>query len=220
MNKRSAAIHSGVQPEPAWASEVLQGLAYWIGYSRAYYRHYHLLEAAITAELCNLLNAKINSGGENLYLCAEVPYRKLLSKKNQRSDDNRRLDLLITSKPEKNCANSDNFSKTGKIAIEVKRGDAPKSEITRDLRRLAELKSANSNLRTFLIIAGESKLPKQYAWFNRPKMKKGLQANRSVQSLPNSEKQPAIEFKVRRVCKAMATTAPKSLHTAMLVEVW
>ena len=39
----------------SWMEATLQGLAFWIGHRRAFFRHYPLPEEALVAEDCNFL---------------------------------------------------------------------------------------------------------------------------------------------------------------------
>lgn len=203
-------------PIPAWTDEVLQGLAYWIGYRRSYYRHYPLLEGAITAELCNLLNGKLDHHSDGRLFC-EVPYKNTYLESLTRGEpDAIRIDLLIAEEnaPIKD-ARKHIFLDTAKIAIEVKRGNASTFEITKDLFRLANLNAMRPDIRTFLLIVSESKLPSQYDWFSDPKDGDDVSAARNPISIDGANS----VMKVRRICKAMGSLKAKAFHSAILIEV-
>lgn len=76
---------------PSWTDTVLHGLSYWIGHRRSYFGDYPLLEGAITAEMCNLINSKIDHSNDG-YLYCEVVYRHITG---VIEPDHRRVDLLI-----------------------------------------------------------------------------------------------------------------------------
>lgn len=198
---------------PSWISDVMQGLCYWIGYRRTYYRHHKLVEGAITAELSNLINSKIN---HDQYIHCEALYKNLGLRFPSGMARNFRLDLLITKSNEKNIKLFD-----GDVAIEVKRGVAPKKEILEDLRWLLMLKRANRNLRTYLLIVSEGEPPKQFEWFSKKSDGKiELKASRKVFKFDGIKPSTKGKCKVRRVCKAIASTKPKQSHTAVLIEVF
>lgn len=98
---------------PYWAEDVLQGIAFWIGHRRTYYRYHPLTEGAITAELCNLLNAKLRNGEQ---LTCEVMYRKLIKKTGTKWGDER-VDLLIEQS--RNCVSSKDGDHNPVAVIEV-----------------------------------------------------------------------------------------------------
>lgn len=137
----------------------LQGLAFWIGYSRAYFRHYELSEASLISELCSLVQAKLP---ESLRLYPEVMYSHLLKSESKYLSGKCRADLVILdgdhSSPYKN-----NISKHVQFIFEVKRYGSPTNEINEDLRRLYHFKkSCHSKSRAFLIIASEAELPTEF----------------------------------------------------------
>ena len=44
-----------------WAEPLLQGLSYWLGYSRVYYSKSLLKEGAITAEAVKIIHSKLTN---------------------------------------------------------------------------------------------------------------------------------------------------------------
>lgn len=191
-----------VESIPSWMSDVMQGICYWIGHRKSYYRQHPLSEGALTAELCNLIASGIDGT-----LSCETPYKSLV--KNLKSRE--RLDILIDE------------SVTGGqvIAIEVKRGSASKVDINKDVIRLAALKKANQQYRTFLMLVSEDKLPQQLPWIAEDQAgHTTIKANTKTIILHDESAEPYICLKVRRVCKAMGSTKPKQVHSAILVEVF
>jgi hypothetical protein len=99
--------------------------------------------------------------------------------------------------------------------IEVKRGCSSKLEITKDLERLANIKSDNPKIRTFLVVVSENKLPKQYKWFTKNEFDDDVASKKST--LMDGGQ---TEFKVRRVCKSFKSIKSQSnCNSAMLIEV-
>ena len=60
---------------PSWIERALQGITYWIGHRRCFYRSYPLSEGALVAEVCNLIHANLPDA---LSLMCEVQYSKIL----------------------------------------------------------------------------------------------------------------------------------------------
>lgn len=197
---------------PSWLSDAMQGICYWVGHRRSYYRHYSLMEGAIVAELANLIHSQI---GSNDYLFCEVPYKDLNVKNGSSNDLKTRLDLLVSHEPVDGKYDSQNL-----IAIEVKRGTASMEAINQDIIRLANLKRVRPEIATFLMIVSENKLPTQRPWIKKDEdgtLK--IMANSLAMDLADQTGKVVARYKVRRVCKALASTQPKSGHTAILVEV-
>ncbi len=213
---KSAGTTKVFQPVPEWAHDVLQGLAYWIGYRRCYYRSYPLLEGAITAELCELLSAKLDPGQHGKLFC-EVPYSNLTQDHTTKSEpDGMRLDLLIAKDPGKvKDSGKHNFFSSASIAIEVKRGSASTSEIVKDVSRLATLNHLRPDIRTFLLIVSEEKLPRQFGWFANSEKDHEIIAAKGVIRVDVA----SAVMKVRRVCKALGSFKATASQTAVLVEV-
>lgn len=187
---------------PNWMNDVMQGMCYWIGHRRSYYRQHPLSEGALTAELCNLIASGIDGT-----LSCETPYRSLVKDLKSRE----RLDIFVNE-----TANGGDIT-----AIEVKRGSASKIDINKDIIRLAALKKANQNYKTFLMLISEDKLPQQLPWITEDQPgHSAIKANTKKIILHDENAEPYICLKVRRVCKAMGSTKPKQVHSAILVEVF
>jgi hypothetical protein len=196
---------------PKWAEPVLHGLSYWIGHQRAYFSDYPLLEGAITAEMCSLVNSKIEHSIDG-YLYCEVMYKHLTGFEDP---DQRRADILI-AKTEKFLPNVERKDLAGTVTtvIEVKRGNVAKTEVTKDLQRLAHIKFLKPSVRAFLIIVSEGKLPNQYDWF--AESEDDVVASRRAIKI---EAKNAV-CKVRRVCKVTSSLrTQKTFHSAILIEV-
>ena len=76
---------------PSWVDSVLQGITFWLGYKRQYYRGYHLTEGAIVGELTQLLYSNIEN---NKKVICEKMYKEII----EEWDGLHRLDLLIKDK--------------------------------------------------------------------------------------------------------------------------
>jgi hypothetical protein len=193
-----------VEPLPAWTSGALQGLAFWIGHRHSLYRHYPLTEGAIVAELCNLIHSNLSS--DEMLLC-EQPYRSLIAADGKWPTAIRpgaRVDLVVA-----NRGRSKDEPPRAKFVIEVKRASGADVKIDEDLTRLAELKSLNSELRTFLFVISERSRPKRFVTESG-----GALTNR--RSIAGT----SCVFKVRRVCKATASfKKAETAHYACLIEV-
>ena len=132
---------------PEWSKEVFQGLVYWIGYKQQLYNHYPIREGEIVGETLALLSSKIDN---TFRINAEVMYKNLVDNWN----NNQRADIVISKKNE----NFD-YKKDALFVIEVKRKEASKSEVEKDLERLAKLKDKNNNLRCFLLYVSANEKP-------------------------------------------------------------
>src|SRR5262245_31830976 len=82
---------------PRWVEQALQGLAFWIGHRQAMFPNYPLAEAALVAELCNLMQA---NRPPNQILRCEQQYKYLLRQDSQRVllADLCRADLVVARK--------------------------------------------------------------------------------------------------------------------------
>jgi hypothetical protein len=143
---------SSTTKAPLWLRRALLGVCYWVGHRRAYYRRHPLMEGAIVAELCNLINANLP---EKYDLRCEVPYSSFVRVGQQTSvfTERSRVDLCITQPEEGNDP---------RFIIEVKRGSVSEVSIQADLVRLAEVKKRKRGLRTLLIGVTERLLPEPY----------------------------------------------------------
>lgn len=157
---------------PKWIDPVLQGLAYWLGYKKQFYHGHLINEGAIVSEALSLLSVNIEPV-QKIY-CEEM-YSKIVSSINRKE----RADLVIY--------------KHDKIefVIEVKRFESGKNLIDADLKKLARIKNGNIEIRCFLLLVSQKKIPFLYVNEN------GV-AYRSTLSIPDSK----FSSKVIRVCKA------------------
>ncbi len=194
---------------PDWTDCVLQGLAYWIGYKKQYYRHYPLSEGAIVGEVLSLLASNLD---RDILLESEVMFKNFCTD----WKGNGRADIVISKKN-----NQIDIQNNLNIIIEVKREEAPKHQINKDLERLAKFKEQceNSDKRCFLILVSQGKRPSDFVTENG-------NAKHAEIKIPNSK---FCIAKTRRVCKAISkfdklngnTTikAAKDAHYACLIEV-
>jgi hypothetical protein len=197
-----------IQEKPEWTDAVLQGLAYWVGYKKQYYKFYPLSEGAIVGETLSLLSSHLPKG---LRIDPEVMYKKICS---NCSSKNSRADIVISRHNKKNHDAEQDVS----CIIEVKREDAPKRQIKKDLTRLANYisKTKNEEARAFLLLVSQGKRPEDFV------TKKG---NAKHENIKIAEYEKYIA-KVRRVCKATSKfdnrnhiVAADNAHYACLIEV-
>jgi hypothetical protein len=183
---------------PRWAQPALQGLAFWIGHRRALYSDHPLAEAALVAELCNLIHAHLPR--KERQLRCEVQYSEL-KVKSAVMGPFARMDLLISARP---TPQNDQF--TPLIAIEVKRYSAPTKLIDADLQRLAAVKLARPEMRAFLVVVAEASHPKDYVSSDGDAIVKS-------QPVPNTD----FIFRVRRVLKASPSFSTDQIDNAQFV---
>jgi len=151
----------GSRKHPKWAQKALQGIAYWIGHQRCLYRDYPLAEAALVAEICNLIYTHLQ---KPRVLSCEVQYADLFKPKipptrfpNAGFGKYSRADLVIYPTKGKACP---------EFVIEVKRATAPRKLISRDLARLAAIKKSRPATRAFLFIVAEDYRPAMFVGDN------------------------------------------------------
>jgi hypothetical protein len=196
--------------------EAMQGICFWVAHRHSYYYKHPLPEGAIVAELANLIEGRLPTG-QHLY--CEIMMRHFLHEPFSQHFQDQRADLIITSAKTKPKEYKDHyFADTVNTVIEVKRGVATKALIDDDLKKLSKIKHFKPDLSTYLMVVSEYKLPRQYDWF----AKSGSKVNAAdVVATKQRIYVDAIEgdVVVRRVCKAMASSKAKQVHTAVLVEV-
>lgn len=185
-----------VEDLPDWVRPTLQGIAFWMGHRRCFYRSYPLTEGAMVAEVCNLLYANLN---QDYVLECEVQISKLLETPQQPNADvtfqRARADLVIS---EKRDLLDDAIPK---FVIEVKRGSASKGQIDADLKRLATICAKKRSIRGFLFVISEASRPARFVTDEGVSVK-------GNQNIPGTE----WFYRVRRVYKA--AHAYKSKDTA------
>ncbi|WP_116898820.1 MULTISPECIES: hypothetical protein [unclassified Wenzhouxiangella] len=189
--------------------DALQGLAFWVGYRRAYFRNYPLAEASLVAESCNLIQSKITSD-QKLY--PELLYRRLADTAGRNElGDLWRADLAILD-----AACPDPYKEhvwdAVQFVFEVKRATAPPAEIDQDLRRLLHFKEmCRHGARAFLIVASEAKLPGRFV-----DPEKG-QSRLHAHEIPET----AGVYHVRRTVKAASSFEKKeSAHFVCICEIF
>lgn len=196
-------------PHIAWMETALQGLAFWIGHRRALFRHYPLPEGALVAEACNLLQA---NKPDDLVLKPEWMYKYLVPTGRLPKDisSQARADLVVCNADARQAHRSENISDHVKLVLEVKRGDAPKHLINKDLRRLQSfLRGSSPDVRAFLLIASEANTPNMFVTDG-----KSIRGEVKIDGSPG-------HFMVRRTLKASGSFSSKaSAHYVCLVEVF
>lgn len=179
---------------PRWAEASMQGIVFWIGHRRAIFRGYLLLEAALVAEVCNLIYA--NLADDQKLLC-EQPYVQLAP--GCEIEPGCRADLVVI-----------NSQGSAEAVIEVKRGREGQGQIKKDLTRLAALKRIMPNARAMLFLISENTLPRQFVGQNGH----AIPGKHQIQD-------SNAHYRVRRVCKASASFERKnSAHYACVIEVF
>jgi hypothetical protein len=144
-----------------------------------------LAEAAIVAELCNLIFTHLQ---DDQSLQCEVQYSSLVEPGKLPTDlaQRARVDLVIWKEDPEG-------TEVPQFLIEVKRASAPKSEIDRDLQRLASISTVLPKCRKILIIVAESERPKRFVNDEG----QGITGKHSVPSDSN------YIYRVRRTAKAI-----------------
>jgi hypothetical protein len=185
----SMSVAEETKKNPSWVEPALQGLAFWLGYRKQLFRHHDLPEGALVAELSTIMYAHI---GEDEILECEYPYSGLIA-----DPDLSRVDIALLR------------GDVPHTFIEVKRGKAPARLIEDDIKKLARIKESNPEIRCFLIIGSQGRLPGRYVDRDSGKAIRGIQ-----------ETSDAMKFRVSRVCKAAASFEKKeSAMYVCLVEV-
>ncbi len=210
-----------MEDRPGWTDNLLQGLVYWIGYKKQYYRFYPLSEGAIVGEAMSLIASNIDM--QSMHLDAEVMYQKICDWGN-----GERADIVISEKPNKDDRGKNSkgkkkpidYSKYARAIIEVKKYDRNYKLINSDLERLADcLKSSDiAGLRSFLLLVSQEGRPQKPDNYVKDEGK----ANRTHFLIKD---QPNYVTRVRRVCKATSkfdtrtSKAADNAYYACLLEV-
>ena len=181
---------------PHWLNLALRGTLCWIGWRRAFYRMYNLVEGAIVAETCNIIAANL---GDDQRLICEKLYKEINPK--FPIGKSPRADLAIVKKKKKDTIVTH--------VIEVKRYSSQK--ILDDVKRLGELKLLNPDIKTYLLVFSENERPSDYVTENGCAVR-----NVFEYKVGKSE----CEYKVRRVVKMRhAFTKKEHAHYACVLEV-
>lgn len=177
-----------------WVYPLLQGTAYWLGHSRMYYSDHLLKEGAIVAEATKLIHSRLKP---NEKLNCEKMYKDFIDDPIGKQEfGQKRVDITISQ------------NESLKHLIEVKRGIAIKRNIKNDLNRLSKAQTYISDVRTFLLLISERKLPDKYV------SKDGYAKTRKFDLKEGY-------FKVRRVCKAAPSfKKKKTANYSCLIEVF
>lgn len=194
---------------PPWASPVLQGLAFWLGYQRILAPDQYMSEGAIVAELGRLLFAHREP---NTVVEPEVFYRHIRGLHGIRTDSRTRIDLTIARG--RRPSRSKKFAQGQVISlIEVKHRQSDSTLVLEDINYLGDALSQNDyRMRGFLIYASEAERPTLFT----------DRMGRARKPRISTTKR-GVRFKVRRVCRAIAKVpsenAAATAHYAVLIEV-
>jgi len=193
---------------PTFLEKAMQGLAFWIGHRSALFSDYPLPEAALVAEMCNLIQANLDNDQR---LCPEVLYRRIVSNKGTILSDQARADLVIVSSDAPDPYKHD-VKDAVQFVFEVKRASSTQQSINEDLRRLYSFKEqCQTEARAFLIVASERKLPERFV--DEKKGKSRLHSHEIPETTGC--------YHVRRTVKAAASFERKeTAHFVCIVEVF
>ena len=168
----------------------LQGLSYWVGYRKQIYPHYELTEGALVAEAQLLISTRLDKDQK---LVCEYLYKKIYD-----VSFNLRADMVIKENDSVNTV------------IEVKRYSSVRHSIVEDIRKLYWVKDEKPEIRCFLLLVSQQKLPKEFV------DKNGL-AKRGIFKVAE------IRVRVIRNCKSSASFKVKAIGSAnycTLIEVF
>ncbi|MCB9230389.1 MAG: hypothetical protein H6581_01895 [Bacteroidia bacterium] len=144
---------------PNWADHGLLTLAYWVGYKNSIYSAYPFSEGALVDELLTIIS-RWKKNDE--YLERERAYGQLA----KGIEEDKYLDLAVGKKSDDGPYGKRLNIDTITYAIEVKRYTPKRSNtlpnIMRDLEKLHILKTANSNIRCFLIVVSQGEHPQEF----------------------------------------------------------
>lgn len=186
---------------PLW-SPVLQGLSFWIGHRYEKFSNHPLVEGAIVGEMCNLISSKI---GSSQRLLCETKYSRIIG-----SGNDRRLADLTISSNETKPGIKHKLSSEIESVVEVKRYSQSLKAIYEDMRKLLELKRANSTPRTFLVLVAQRTRPETF-------VSEEGKARRDHFDIPDENG----EFRVRTVKKAAkGFDSYNYAHYSCLIEVF
>ncbi len=142
-----------------WIYPALQGLAFWIGHRRSIYPHYNLGESAFVAELCNLIQAHLDSTHR---LKCEVRFSEFLKGNDRPSilTERARADIVIDRLRKKGGKGKRTL--VAEAVVELKRSQCSAAVIDKDLQRLAAVKESNPTLSAYLVVIGEASRPRRF----------------------------------------------------------
>lgn len=86
----------------------MQGLAFWMGHRQALFRSYPLVEGALVAEACNLIQANLSSG---MILLPECMYKNIVPKGANLGDvtGQSRADLVVCDESAKKLGDRETY---------------------------------------------------------------------------------------------------------------
>lgn len=191
-----------LDPLPNWMRPTLQGVTYWIGLRRQFFRGHPLGEASIVAEVCNLIQSNLHDKRARKLVC-EVMFSEFLPGKEEQSvlTERARADLVVYKVEKKG-------SKIPRHLVEVKRANSSKKSIHNDLNRLVAVKKACPQIRTYLMVVSEKGRPKEFV-------------NKNGRAITGKKPVEGGFYYVRRVCKASSSFSRKeTAHYACVLEVF
>ena len=139
-----------------WHS-TLQGLSYWIAYKRQYFSRHLLPEGAIVAELTQLLSANIETG-------MKIECERMYKSFGYKEFGQGRMDIAIGKITDTEKAKAKKGKRRSTIdelheMVEVKRYEGDKKKLFKDMEKLALVSDENNEVRKFLVVVGQNKLP-------------------------------------------------------------
>ncbi|WP_323772662.1 hypothetical protein [Alcanivorax sp.] len=191
-----------LKPLPNWMRPTLQGVTFWIGHRREFFRGHPLGEASIVAEVCNLIQANLHDKRARKLVC-EVMFSEFLPGKERQSilTERARADLVVYKVEGKG-------KRIPKHIVEVKRASASKKSIRNDLDRLIAVKNELPEVRAYLMVISEKGRPDNFV-------------NEKGRAITGKQKTKGGFYHVRRVCKASSSFSRKeSAHYACVLEVF
>ena len=198
-------------PYPDWVEPAMQGVSFWVGYRRSFFRDYSQPEAALVAEMMTLIQANLP---EDHSLLAEPMYKYLVAKGNEEEFGQKRADFVVYQGKKLRNAEKINLSDRVRYVFEVKRGSSTEEKIKKDLNKLYKFKEVVSRSSTlangYLIILTERRSLKNY-------IKDGVGITK-YQKIPEC----SVRFKVRRVVKAASSfedVGKKKANYGILIQV-
>ncbi len=201
---------------PKELKNACRGLAFWIGYRRSIYNLYHIPEAAVVTEFCNLLSAHL---GNDKFLFPEQMYKKLTDQPDIRQI---RCDVAVFRKIEK-VKLEDRAPEQVEYVVEVKRYDSSDNAIQEDIRRLGTYLASKPDPKpqAFLVISCEGTIPEEYSQSIQKKVDDTfgiikLDAKRGTQTTNDGN-----TYSVRQLAKALSSENIKvnETHSVVVIEV-
>ena len=193
-----------------WASNSLQGLAYWLGFQDSYGIDAEINEGSIALVFTTLLLA---NRATDSHVETEVMYKYIpeYSSNDDVSNRKHRADIVLAKKRRQNLS-SPYLLHDVQFVIEIKHIKSSIHLVWDDIDYLGNRKKDCNNIRAFLLYASINKRPKHFT------LKTGA-AKRSKQFTPTNQ----TPFKVRRACRSTSKIPCYNKmadgHYAILIEV-